>query len=134
MHIARVALPALALVFTLLIGLAPAGADNLNRVSVGIGYYDVFDDHDAADFRVEYRPGTSIIWELRPWLGAEITSDGAVYGAAGFLYDFHLTPQWILTPSLGAGLYADGSGKDLGNAIECQRRRSLAHGGLLEAE
>jgi hypothetical protein len=105
----------------------PARADDINRISVGIGYYDVFNDQSAADFRVEYRPGKSIIWELRPWLGGEVTSDGAVYGAAGFLYDFHLAPQWILTPSLGAGLYADGNGKDLDSAIEFRSMVELGY-------
>ena len=105
----------------------PAQADNVNRVSVGIGYYDILDDHDAADFRIEYRPGTPIIWELRPWLGAEVTSDGGVYGAGGFLYDFHMGNNWLLTPSIGAGLYADGGGKDLGNAIEFRSMLELGY-------
>lgn len=105
----------------------PAMADDVNRVSVGVGYYDIFDDHDAADFRIEYRPGAAIIWELRPWLGAEVTSDGGLYGGGGFLYDFHLGNNWILTPSLGAGLYADGGGKDLGNAVEFRSMLELGY-------
>ena len=102
-------------------------ADNIDRVSVGVGYYDVFDNKDAADFRIEYRPGTPILWELRPWLGAEVTSDGAVYGAAGFLYDFQLSDKWLLTPGIGAGLYSDGGGKDLGNAVEFRSMLELGY-------
>ena len=106
---------------------APAQADNVNRVSIGLGYYDILDNHDAADFRIEYRPGTPIIWELRPWLGAEVTSDGGVYGAGGFLYDFHMGNNWLLTPSIGAGLYADGGGKDLGSTIEFRSMLELGY-------
>jgi hypothetical protein len=105
----------------------PAHADNVDRLSVGVGYFDVFDNEEAVDFRVDYRPGTPIIWELRPWLGAEVTSDGSLWGGAGFLYDFHLTSNWLLTPSIGAGLYSDGDGKDLGSAVEFRSMIELGY-------
>ncbi len=122
-------LPLLVLGFSALSGATPlpAHADDVNRMSVGVGYYDIFDNEDAADFRVEYRPGASILWELRPWLGIEVTSDSAVYGAAGFLYDFRLAPQWVLTPSIGAGLYANGNGKDLDSTIEFRSMLELGY-------
>lgn len=104
-----------------------ARADDISRLSLGVGYYDVFDDHDAADFRIEYRPGASLFWELKPFLGLEVTSDGGIWGGAGFLYDFHLTPQWVLTPSLAAGLYSDGDGKDLGSTIEFRSQMELGY-------
>lgn len=123
------ALSLLALASVVLCGTAPspARADDINRMSIGVGYYDIFDNQGAADFRIEYRPGTPILWELRPWLGMEVTSDSAVYGAAGFLYDFHLAPEWILTPSVGAGLYADGNGKDLDSTIEFRSMLELGY-------
>ncbi len=106
----------------------PAKADDIDRLSLGLGYADVFDGDDSAvDFRMEYRPGTSIIWELRPWIGAEVTSDGSLYGAAGFLYDYNMGNQWFLTPSVGAGLYAEGGGKDLGSAIEFRSQIELGY-------
>lgn len=111
----------------LAISATPALADDVNRITTGIGYYDVFDDHDAADFRIEYRPGKSMLWELRPWMGLEVTSDAGVWGGAGFLYDFYLGNNWVLTPSLGAGLYADGSGKDLGSVIEFRSMMELGY-------
>lgn len=106
------ALTALALIFSVNATTA-AHADSVDRLSVGIGYFDIFDDDDAVDFRVEYRPGTSLFWELKPWIGAEVTGDGAVFGGAGFLYDFHMGNQWVLTPSIGAGFYSDGDGRDM---------------------
>lgn len=106
---------------------APAMADDVDRVSLGLGYYDINDDEGAADFRLEYRPGTPLFWELRPWIGAEVTSDGGAYGALGFLYDFHLGNNWLLIPNFGAGLYADGGGKELGHAIEFRSQIEVAY-------
>ena len=104
-----------------------AKADGVNHLSLAVGYYDIFDNEEAADFRIEYRPGTSIVWELRPWLGAEITSEGGMWGGGGFLYDFNLGNDWYLTPGLGAGLYADGSGKDLGSSIQFRSMVELGY-------
>ncbi len=37
----------------------PALADNVDRISLSVGAYDLFhDDNQATDFRVEYRPGS----------------------------------------------------------------------------
>lgn len=117
MKIARYAVLGL-LLTAFSVAAAPARADDIDRLSIGVGAFDVFDSETAADFRVEYRPGNSIVWELRPWLGAEVTSDGGVYGAAGFLYDYDLGNKWVITPSIGGGLYADGGGKDMGSAVQ----------------
>lgn len=106
----------------------PALADNVDRISLSVGAYDLFhSDNQATDFRVEYRPGQSIFWELKPWIGGEVTSDGAIYGAAGFLYDYSLGNNWLLTPSIGAGLYSDGNGKDLGGAIEFREQIEIGY-------
>lgn len=128
MKTSRLLMLGLALISTFAFSVNNAFADNVDRVSVGLGYYDVFDDDDTAtDFRIEYRPGESIFWELKPWIGVEVTSDGGLYGAAGFLYDFALGNQWVLTPSIGGGLYADGDGKDLGGSIQFRTQLELAY-------
>lgn len=113
-------------------------ADDPDLVSFGLGHYDhryidpavIFLDseggqpeHGAVDFRFEYRFGRSLLpviedfAKLKPWVGVEATSDGALYGAAGILFDIPVGP-FIVTPSFGAGLYHDGAGKDLGSLIE----------------
>lgn len=105
-----------------------AKADNIDRLSVSIGAYDSFGgDNRATDFRIEYRPGQSIFWQLKPWVGGELTSDGGVFGGGGFLYDYSLGNNWLLTPSLGAGLYGSGSGKDLGNAVEFREQIEMGY-------
>ncbi|HYD32859.1 MAG TPA: acyloxyacyl hydrolase [Azospirillaceae bacterium] len=120
-----------------LLGTEPARADEVPRLSLGIGQFDnttidsnigPFDvsgnAHDrAVDFRLEYRFGTSLLpftepyASVRPWLGAEATSEGGVYGGGGILVDVPLGP-FIFTPSFGAGLWSSGEGKDLGSPLE----------------
>jgi lipid A 3-O-deacylase len=105
-----------------------ARADDVSRLSLSVGAYDSFGgDNAATDFRIEYRPGESIVWQLKPWIGGEVTSDGGVYGAGGFLYDYSLGNNWLLTPALGLGLYGDGNGKDLGSAIEFKEQIEIGY-------
>ena len=97
----------------------PAGGGNDAYLSFGIGQWDVADDDDAADFRMEYRSGNKFFWEIKPWVGLEATSDGSVWGGGGLLADLYVSPQIYLTPSFGVGLYGQGSSdKDLGSVIE----------------
>ncbi|MGH6948564.1 MAG: acyloxyacyl hydrolase, partial [Kiloniellales bacterium] len=100
-------------------------ADDPAYLSMGVGYFDVLDDEDAADFRLEYRHDRGL-WVLKPWVGLEATSDGAVYGALGILADLHLTDQVVLIPSFGAGAFEEGDGKDLGHTIEFRSAAELA--------
>ncbi len=94
----------------------------------GAGYYDIFDDDkDAADFRIEYRTGDELIWGIKPLAAAHVTTDGAIYGLGGLYADLELSPEWTLTPSLGAGLYSDGDGKDLGHVVEFRTQLELGY-------
>ena len=105
---------------------APAQADT-DLFSVSAGYYDINDNEDAADFRIEYRWGDPLAWVIKPWVGAEATSDGAVYGVAGLLFDFKIGESFLITPSFGAGAYSDGDGKDLGHTIEFRSQLELGY-------
>lgn len=96
-------------------------------LSAGAGYFDVVaQDDTAADFRLEYRHNEGL-WFLKPWVGVEATSDGAVFGAAGLLVDIHLGRRLVLTPSVGAGAYHDGSGFDLRNTLQIRSQAELAY-------
>ncbi len=110
------------------ISAAPVRADDIDRISISAGAFDVLDNDDnAVDFRVEYRPGMSLVGGLKPWLGGEVTSDGGVYGALGFLYDLNIGNNWILTPSVGAGLFSSGGGKDLGSTTEFREQIEVGY-------
>jgi hypothetical protein len=108
---------------------APVWADEKEPalLALGLGYYDIHQqDDEAADFRLEYRSDLAL-WIFRPWLGLEVTSDGAVYGLGGFLADIALGPRVRLTPSLGAGAYHNGDGKDLGHAVQFRSQIELGY-------
>lgn len=93
----------------------------------GIGGFDLLQDDDPAiDFRLEYRHGDGL-WIIKPWIGVEGTSDGAIYGVGGLLADINLGRRIVLTPSLGVGAYSEGDGKDLGHTIEFRSQLELAY-------
>lgn len=104
------------------------GDTNTDYLSVGVGVWDITQDDDmATDFRLEYRDGDSLFWEIKPWGGLEVTTDGSVWAGAGILADLNITPNIYIVPSFGVGLYAQGSNdKDLGSPLEF---RSQLEGG-----
>lgn len=88
-------------------------------IYAGIGHYDTFGEEGAADFRAELRAGTPVVGSLKPWAGAQITHEGTFWGGGGLLHDWDVTDNIRVTPSLGAGYYAQGdSDLDLGSALQ----------------
>ena len=104
----------------------------------GLGIYDIkFDGsakNQAADFRYEYRSDVSLLdigpeednfFFLKPFFGAEFTNDSASYVLTGIYFEDNLgelfegeKSKFFFTPSFGAGIYDDGSGKKLGNDLQ----------------
>ncbi len=97
------------------------------RLNFAVGYYDVMDDEGAVDLRADYQFDKKLFWKLQPWVGLEVTTEGSVWGGFGLLADLYVTPQIVLTPSAGVGLYSDGGGKDLGGPIEFRTGLGLAY-------
>ena len=105
---------------------------------IGIGIYDIkFDGSStkqATDFRYERRldktlfdigPKEDNFFFLKPFFGIEYTSDSAMYFLSGIYVEDNLGQLFegrksnlYFTPSFGAGIYDDGSGKKLGNDIQ----------------
>lgn len=104
---------------------AAAADDDPHFLTLAAGYFDINDDMDAAEFRAEFRARNKL-WIFKPFGGMMATSDAAVYGYAGFLVDVYFGRRIVLTPSLAAGLYADGDGKDLGHVVEFRSSLELA--------
>ncbi len=104
----------------------------------GLGIYDIkFDGSEknqATDFRFEYRSNESLLdigpeednfFFLKPFFGVEYTSDSASYFLTGIYFEDNLgelfegdKSKFYFTPSFGAGVYNDGSGKKLGNDLQ----------------
>ncbi len=96
-------------------------------VGFGLGYYDVFDSHEAASFEVNYQY-RDVYYGLRPIIGVMATSDEAVYGYAGAKWDLPIgTYPVIISPSFTLGGYHDGEGKDLGNGLEFRSGLEVAY-------
>ncbi|MFW0778014.1 MAG: acyloxyacyl hydrolase [Rickettsiales bacterium] len=84
-----------------------------------VGLFDLVDgDNEATQFGAEYRfEATS--YGLRPMIGANITTDGSLYGYGGFNWDVALIDdQLYLIPNFAVGAYSQGDGKDLGHGLE----------------
>ncbi len=104
----------------------------------GLGLYDVkFDGSEknqALDFRYEYRSDKSLLdigpeednfFFLKPFFGVEYTNDSASYFLTGVYFEDNLgelfegyKSKFFFTPSFGAGIYDNGSGKKLGNDLQ----------------
>ena len=104
----------------------------------GIGIYDIkFDGSEknqSTDFRYEYRSNKSILdigpeednfFFLKPFFGVEYTNDSASYFLTGIYFEDNVGELFegdknklFFTPSFGAGIYNDGSGKKLGNDLQ----------------
>ena len=104
----------------------------------GVGIFDVkFDGSEknqASDFRYEFRsdktlfdigPEEDNFFFLKPFFGFEYTSDNASYFLTGIYLEDNIgqlfegnESRFYFTPSFGAGIYNDGSGKKLGNDLQ----------------
>jgi hypothetical protein len=113
----HVQVPPLQLAQTPASDLPPAQSGDPSFITIGGGWYDFNDNEQATEFRAEWR-GQKLFWIFKPFAGIMATTDAAVYGYGGFLTDFFFGRRIVVTPSLAAGLYEDGDGKDLGSVIE----------------
>ena len=124
------------LFITLLLFSAGVNSNGMNVF--GLGVYDIkFDGSEknqATDFRYEFRSNNSLLdigpeednfFFLKPFFGVEYTNDSASYFVTGIYFEDDLgelfegnKSKYYFTPSFGAGLYNDGSGKKLGNALQ----------------
>jgi lipid A 3-O-deacylase len=88
-------------------------------LSGSVGWFDIIDqDNESTHLGLEYRFNP---WQygFRPTVGANLTTDGALYGYGGFHWDVPLVDNELyLVPNFVAGLYSEGDGKDLGGAIQ----------------
>ena len=113
----------------------------------GLGIYDIkFDGSEknqSTDFRYEYRSHKSLLdigpeednfFFLKPFLGVEFTNDSASYFLTGIYFEDNLgelfegnKSKFFFTPSFGAGIYDDGSGKKLGNDLQFRTSFELSY-------
>jgi len=95
-------------------------------LAMGLGAFDALDDKTAGQLHFEYRSNLRL-WIFKPHGGLFVTTDGAVYGYAGFRVDVFLGRRWVLSPSTAIGVFEEGSGRDLGSALEFRSGIELAY-------
>jgi lipid A 3-O-deacylase len=98
-----------------------------SRLAFGVGAFDVLKDETAADFRAEWRGGGGLFDIVKPFVGVELTSDGAFWGGGGIYVDLFLNESIVLTGSFAPGYYQEGGGKDLGYELEFRSQIELAY-------
>lgn len=112
----------------LFVATAPAVAEEPAFLSIGAGYYDLFDDQSAGEARLEYRfSEAQKLFFFRPFVGVTATTDAATYGYAGVGIDIFFGKRWVATPNFAVGLYGNGDGKDLGHAVEFRSGLEVAY-------
>lgn len=125
--------PALTLTMIALSTSALAAESKVNAASQDYltgyaGIYNVMDNgSSSAQFGVEYRFKE---WDfgIRPTLGANADSRGAVYGYGGFNWEVPIgTSGFMITPNFMVGAYHEGGSRDLGGALEFRSGIELAY-------
>jgi hypothetical protein len=119
---ARLRAAALGLLAAFLLS-APAGAA---EVVLSAGEFDVERAKDEGPLAagIGVRLTGIALWRsswgmsLVPAFGASVSEERAVYGWAGGALLIPLSERWGLAPQLGAGIYEQGDGKNLGGALE----------------
>jgi hypothetical protein len=124
MHGSKISVAA-ALALALAAGGAMAGEEP-SFISFQAGIYDVNDNQTAGQFNLEYRSNWKD-WTVQPFGGVMASTDGALYGYAGFMVDIFFGKRIVFTPNVAVGLYADGDGKALGSVIEFRSGVELAY-------
>jgi hypothetical protein len=106
----------------------PAFAEDTSAIAVHAGAFDALDDDTSGEFGIEYRfaPMESF-YNIIPVVGITANSDGGYWAHTGIRYDIDLGEKWALTPHIGASLYEDGGGKDLGYGLEFRSGLELAY-------
>jgi len=101
---------------------------NLGILTFAGGIHDVLrKNHRTEEFFLEYKPEISF-WKIYPIFGVMATLKKASYIYSGFSIDFRLKGRFFFYPSLAAGYYNQGKGKDLGFPLEFRSGVSLGFG------
>ena len=97
-------------------------------INLTFGKVGVFDDEFKADrFGIEYRFRPLGKWNLIPAIGYAFSENDDSFFYTDLRYDYWLSNRWVLIPSLGAGVFTNGTKLDLGNDIEFRSGLELAY-------
>jgi len=87
-----------------------------DAVELEAGRFDQIKDvQPATTFGGEFRAGEFLLWQLRPFAGAGVTSRHSLYGYGGIRLATYWGERIVITPSFAVGGYSRGEGKNLGS-------------------
>ena len=97
-------------------------------INLTFGKVGVFDDEFEADrYGIEYRFRPFGKWDLIPAIGYAFSVDDDSFLYTDLRYDYWLNSRWVLTPSLGVGVFTEGKNLDLGDDLEFRSGLELAY-------
>jgi len=119
--------PAL-LILSLGVWALSANAQDQPRLNLSLGKIGVSDSLNQDNYgALEYLFTAKTALRLTPALGLSGAEDGSFYAYTDLKRHFRLSRHWILTPSLGAGLYDGGDEVDLGHVVEFKSGLELSY-------
>lgn len=102
-------------------------ANSSHYLGFAIAKYDVIDEKQAAEVKLEYSFGEPIIGPFKPILVSELTEDSSFYAAAGLYLDYVPHKNIYIKPSWTIGVYEEGQGKDLGDGAIIRSQLELGY-------
>lgn len=113
-----------------IVGLAPqTQAQDGPRLNLNAGAFAILDNSDERAWRygAEYLGRSFSRWQLTPAVGFSVAEDNSHYIYLDLKKHFMLSERWVLTPSLGAGLFEEGEKLDLGHPVEFKSALEIAY-------
>lgn len=120
----------LAVILAALAALAPgAYGSDAGEWAVSLGVFDLADTRPP-EAGLEFRlPPVAAIraGDFVPAVGLSGTSDGNLWLYGTLRFDWRVSERWTVTPQVGASLYEDGDGLDLGGPLEFRSGLELSY-------
>jgi hypothetical protein len=100
------------------VGAAAAAAQEHGMLLFGAGQFNVGGARDPVQVDFEWRSRPKKTYKLQINAGAMVNGDGGAYAFAGLKRDYRIGRNWGVAIGLGAGLWHQGDGLDLGGPLE----------------
>ena len=97
-------------------------------LNISVGQVAVFDKElQSQRYGLEYRFRPYGKYQLIPAIGFAFSENNDSFIYSDLRHDFWLNNHWVVTPSIGAGVFSDGNKIDLGNDIEFRSGLEVAY-------
>jgi hypothetical protein len=107
--------------------ITPVYADEPAFINLNDGYISVLDKENQSRWGIEYRFASITKYDLIPTIGIVNSARHAKYIYTEVRHNFYISPDWILTPSFGTGLFDNNHDIELGSTLEFRSGLELAY-------